>query len=71
MEIQIPLETALLWLGGSYDPEFDIYQIEFGGTVLHMQVFEDRGYATVICTKRFSVEALTECCEYMEVVAAY
>lgn len=30
MEVQISLETALLWIGDHYDSEFNIYQFEFG-----------------------------------------
>jgi len=71
MEVQIPLETARIWLGVHYDPEFDVYEIEFGGVSLFVQVFEDRGYATVVSFKAFSVDALTECCDYFHVVAAY
>jgi len=69
MEIKVPLETALLWLGDSYDPSCDVYQIEFGGTVLRTQLFDN--YANVIATKNYSVEALTECSDHMKVVAAY
>jgi hypothetical protein len=71
MEAQIPLETALLWIGDHYDPEFDIYQFEFGGAMIQVQLFEKGGYAKVLSTKLFSVDSLTECCEYFQLIGVY
>jgi hypothetical protein len=71
MEVQIPLETAMSWIGGQYDPEFDIYQFEFGADMIQVQLFEEGGYAKVLATKEFSVEVLTECSDYFSLIGIY
>jgi len=69
MEIKVPLQIALNWLGDHYNPEYDVYQISVCGEIIHIQLFGE--YATILSTYNFSFKLLTELVDYMKVVAAF
>jgi len=69
MEIQIPLQVALEWIGSEFTSDCDVYQFEFGGAMLQIQLFES--HAEVLSTKDFSVEALHECHDHFRLIGVY
>jgi len=71
MEVRVPLNIVLGWIGEAYTPGYDTYQIDFCGTILHIQLYEDGGYASVISTRNFSIDDLNESSYCMEVIGVY
>jgi len=71
VELKVPLQVALTWLGTDYSPEYNVYQVEVAGNILHIQIFRDRGYATVVSTYNFSLKLIEELRDYFHVVAKY
>jgi len=69
MEIKVPLEIVLSWLGDSYKPNRTVYQIDFCGSILDVELFED--YAQIQCIHSFSINTLMELSDHMDVVGLH
>jgi hypothetical protein len=69
MEITVPLDIAMKWIGTAYSSNCSIYQFEFVDQFIQITLHED--HANVIATKNYSVEALTECVDYFTLIGNY